>query len=291
MTKIICEDALKHPKKFWSFVNGNLKEDANQISLREDDTLVTDPQKLASIFADIFSRISVDKTPQGSSYHMDPPITSSYAHEVISQSDIYKAIMKLPLKFSTGIDGIPAFILKGCGDILLASLEHIFNLSIQSNCFPNMWKEAMVVPIYKKGSACDSRNYRPISLLCVLAKLFDMIMHSYLQRWFRAFPNDCQHGFVIGRSVDTNLVSFMDFVSPVVETRGQVDVIYLDLAKAFDRVSHGFLLDKLSILGLSGNLLGWLRSYLSNRTNVLKCNGVLSRVKYPVTCGVPQGSS
>lgn len=178
--------------------------------------------------------------------------------------------MKLPLKFSTGIDGIPAFIIKGCGDILLPVLVHFFNLSLRSHVFPDLWKQVVVVPVYKSGPAIDSKNYRPISLLCLLAKIFDSIMHSH---------------------VDSKLTSVMDFVVPVFEGRGQVDVLYLDLAKAFDRLSHGYLFDKLEYLGLPGNIVGSLRSYLTGRSNILKCNGTVTDVKFPVSCGIPQGSS
>lgn len=293
MANRVCQDALSHPKKFWNFVNGNLKECKNLISLKIDNTMVVDSEELGKTFVEHFSKISCDDTVKGDKYVFDTSgiVTDPYYTDVITPSDIYKAIMNLPNKFSTGLDGIPTFIVKGCLDLLLPVLEYIFNLSFRSKTFPDLWKKSLVVPVYKSGASCNVKNYRPISLLCVLAKVFDRVVHQKLQLWFGTLPNDCQHGFTPGRGVESNHMAFLDFVAPEVESRGQIDVIYLDLAKAFDRVSHSFLRDKLQALGVTGDILGWIMDYLTDRINILKCNNRITSKTYAVSCGVPQGSS
>lgn len=128
--------------------------------------------------------------------------------------------------------------------------------------------------------------------------LYIVLLSSYLtwcftstcRPWFRTFLNLCQHGVTPGKNVETNLAAFMDYVVPEFENRGQVNVAYLDLSKAFDPVSYAFLLDKMRVLGVDGLMLGMFRAYLSSRINIIKCKGVLTPVQYNVNCGVPQGS-
>lgn len=114
-------------------------------------------------------------------------------------------------KISTGIEGIPTFIIKGCCAIFAPVLCHIFNLSLKQGLFPELWKFAVVVP----GDSCLASNYRPVSILCGFAKIFEKVVHKRVVVYLYTVISDEQHGFLRGRSVESNLWSFLSYTPPV----------------------------------------------------------------------------
>lgn len=121
-------------------------------------------------------------------------------------------------------------------------LNRIFNLSLKSGVFPSSWKMSVVIPVHKSGDVCNVNNYRPISLLCAFSKVFEMVIHTRVSYYFRRKFSSAQHGFLKGRSVETNLCSFLGYSVPIVLSRCQVDTVYFDMTKAFDKVNHDLLL-------------------------------------------------
>ena len=199
------------------------------------------------------------------------------------------AIKELKPKLSTGIDGIPIFIIKGCCSIFAPVLMHIFNLSLTQGYFPELWKFSAVVPIFKSGDSTLVNNYRPVSLLCGFAKVFEKVVHKRIYFYLSPMISEVQHGFLKGRSVESNLCSFLNFVAPIVSSRGQVDAIYFDMSKAFDRVNHDLLLQKLALHGFSPHVCAWFSSYLSGRRNSVRVDDSYSD-EFVSLSGVPQGS-
>ena len=131
-------------------------------------------------------------------------------------------------------------------------------------------------------------NYRPIATESSLTKLLDKLVTKELTFSFKTIFDNNQHGFRKGRSVETNLLCFYNFLVNSMESGIQTDVIYTDFSKAFDSVNHSVLIAKLKIYGITDQLLTWLSSYLANRFQQVKINGFLSN-KIPVPSGVPQG--
>ena len=152
---------------------------------------------------------------------------------------------------------------------------------------------AIITPIYKGSGKSEPANYRPIALTNNLMKIFERVLRKAILKHLElnTLLNTTQHGFTKGRSTISQLLTYYDSILTMLEEKGdtKVDVIYLDFAKAFDKVDHTILLAKLTKLGIRGKLLNWLKLFLTNRKQRVKVNGHLSSAQ-PVKSGVPQGS-
>ena len=155
--------------------------------------------------------------------------------------------------------------------------------------FPQEWKIANIVPVYKKGDKEYVENYRPISLLCIVSKVFERCVLNNIREHIYQEIKTSQHGFTRGKSCVTNLLEVLDYIGSVLDTGGQIDTVYLDMSKAFDIVNHKSLLLKLQSIGIGGSLLHRFQSYPANREQRVTVHGFTS-TNLPVTSGVPQGS-
>ena len=153
------------------------------------------------------------------------------------------------------------------------------------------WRKAVITAIYKKGMKSLTENYRPISITSVVSKLMESIVRDTIMAHMMKnnLITDNQHGFVAGRNCITQLLVCLDDWTRVMESSEEFDVIYTDFSKAFDSVAHERLLVKLQNNGIKGDLLQWIRSFLSGRPQCVNVNGILSDWK-DIISGVPQGS-
>lgn len=281
-------DLVKNPKKFWRYAKSRLgKNIESEIVLNQH----SDSAKgMSELFADHFASVYINNNNCSSSIlpHSDV-FGDSLGSVVVDEECVRLCIKKMKPTLSAGHDGIPAAIVKAYHELLTPILCTIFNNSLTSGIFPDDWKLAVVVPVLKSGNSGDVLNYRPISLLSSFSKLFEMVIHQFLSFKFRSIVIPNQHGFMSGRSTSTNLVSFMSAASEVVCNRGQLDVFYFDLSKAFDVVNHNILLYKLSSYGVCGSVYNLLKSYLSDRQAYVRVNNTTSSL-YKASSGVPQGS-
>jgi len=192
---------------------------------------------------------------------------------------------------ASGPDQINSQVLKQIASEIAGPLQNLFNCSISSGRVPRSWKEAIVCAIHKKSDPQDVGNYRPISLLSVLSKCLERILHKYIFNHLRAtdFITPFQSGFIPKDSTVNQLVSVYHSFCKALDEGKEVRAVFCDISKAFDRVWHEGLIHKLRLSGISGNLLSWLKDYLHERTQCVVISGCQSD-PLPINAGVPQGS-
>ena len=157
--------------------------------------------------------------------------------------------------------------------------------------FPRELKVANVIPLYKADDPLLVNNYRPVSLLCVISKVFEKVMYTRLKEYLKNFKILASNQFDF-RKLHSSYMALMTSMGKLIaslEKREHVIGIFLDFSKAFDTVDHSILLRTLSHYGVRGNALNWFESYLSGRPQYVTYNGVSSQNK-SISCGVPQGS-
>ena len=174
---------------------------------------------------------------------------------------------------------------------LALPLTIFFNFTLSRGNIPTDWKVANVVPIFKSGKNNLADNYRPISLTSVVVKTLERLIHKHIMKYLIDFQllNDNQHGFRPSRSCVTQLLQLVHEWLQALDKLGSIDAVFLDFAKAFDKVSHAHLLYKLECYGIKGQILTWLRDFLTSRKQRVVIEGQASDW-LNVTSGVPQGS-
>lgn len=203
---------------------------------------------------------------------------------------IKTALSDANLNTAPGVDEIPLYFWKEMLPLVGEQLSVLFTKFINESYVPDIWKASNVVPIFKgKGDVSDPSNYRPISLTPTLSRLFERVMRNLIMTDLKSRLSDSQHGFRSNRSTVTNLLIAYDFVSNQVDRRKAVDVIYLDMSKAFDKVDHLLLLRKMLKMGLDPTIVAFVREFLRGRTQKVQIGLTHSGVT-KVTSGVPQGT-
>ena len=274
-------------KKFWAHVKYQSNSCRIPNCVTYSDQVRFHPKEQAELFNTFF----FNQFSEPSSYDID----ISYVNDSNFDIDFdHRAVRKLLSNINSnkaqGPDGIHGKILKNCAVGLAFPLTCIFRASYNSGHIPEEWKLANVVPIFKKGDKASVENYRPISLTCLIMKVFERLVKEKLLSLTVDFLDPRQHGFLEQKSCTTNMVVFCDSLAMSLNENLLSHVVYFDFAKAFDSVNHDILLQKLKDLyNIDGTLLKFLSNYLSNRNQKVVIGSESSSV-LKVNSGVPQGS-
>nr|CAD2176174.1 unnamed protein product [Meloidogyne enterolobii] len=205
--------------------------------------------------------------------------------------DIINFIKKLPNRNGTSPDNINYKILKITLPSIAPFISEIFRISLDSGILPNIWKESLIIPLFKKGEKSNPENYRPIALTCAICRVMEMTLNKYIVQFLldnNLFSNH-QYGFIKKRSTTTQLITTLEDWYDAIMGKKNIDCIYIDFKKAFDSVPHDLLINKLYRIGIRGKILNWISSFLSNRIFRVKINNELSKPRN-IKSGVPQGS-
>ena len=208
-----------------------------------------------------------------------------------SKDEIENLIDKLKLGKACGPDGINASFIKHGKTAISEILTKLINECINVGFFPDCLKRALVVPIHKKDDKDIPNNYRPISLLPCISKLFEKVIYKRIVDFCKSqkIISEKQFGFRNKHSTQNALTHLTDLIAEKMDNSETSIVVFLDLAKAFETVNHKILLEKLEHYGIRGIPLELMKSYLSGRKQSVKCGNHFS-VYMDIECGVPQGS-
>lgn len=292
------EDSIRvSPKFFWSFLKN--KRGGNSMLpevMTDGDTCTSNGTRICELFCHCFSKAYLTDSDAWNKNNFNKtsitnfPFSSiSFSEISFSKTEILKLMETLDIYKGSGPDNIPPVFIVKCANNLVIPLHFIYNKSLETGIFPTIWKLSKVVPVYKEGAKDVVGNYRPISILSIFAKLFEALLNPILQGYLSKFLTNHQFGFRKYRSTCSNLVTYVESVSAAVDNGKEVHAIYTDFSKAFDRVDHKILLQKLSLYGITGPLLKWIASYLSKRKFYVVVNNYQS-THCEVLSGVPQGS-
>ena len=289
-------------RKVWIGIKGiiNIKtKDQNSPNCIEvNNELITDNNKIPDEFNNYFSTVAdnilkENKTPILKTFdkYLKNKNESTFVFEHCTPNEVFLLIAELNCSKGTGPNGIPTEILKMINFAISIPLSKIFNLCIQTGVHPEKLKLAHVIPIFKKGCRLHVSNYRPISLLSNINKIFEKIMHKRIYSFMEKFEllYDLQFGFRSNYSTSHALIHMTEAIRSALDSGLVTCGIFIDLQKAFDTVNHDILLKKLDHYGFRGVVLDWFRSYLTGRTQKVVINGFESKSK-TLHHGVPQGS-
>jgi Reverse transcriptase (RNA-dependent DNA polymerase)/Endonuclease-reverse transcriptase len=288
-------------KAAWRLINDGISAGGQfftPIQLLQDGVCVEEAQGVAEILNDKFvvplpENVHYDS---GSISHLR--LAESMFLTPVGEQEILHFVKQMPAKKSCGVDGVPMFLVKKIASFIAAPLADIFSASFAQGVYPDCFKQAVVVPIFKKGNRQDSSNYRPISNLPTFSKILENCFLVRVADFFhdkKLLPSS-QHGFLKGRGTQTALFEFMRNLFQNLEKRQRVLTIFYDLSNAFGKICPSIVIEKFELLGVRGLAGAWLSSALTGRSQCVKLQEFVGKqIKdvfssfLPVHRGTPQG--
>ncbi len=292
--KKITSDLKNNCKPFYAYLRSKriLKSCVTSLS-KPDGSLTGDNLETAEVLADAFGSVFVSE-PNG------PLLKECYNSKVkhdnindinISLDNVKIELEKIDISKSQGPDSVHPKLLKSLSgnNHFVNAVFELFEVCATSCKIPLQWKTAYVTALYKKGSRKEALNYRPVSLTCILCKIYEKLVRRHILNHIENSVSVNQHGFVERKSCLSNLLETVETMLGLLEDGAPVDVFYFDFCKAFDSVPHYRLLTKMQSMGINGKTLDVIADFLSGRTLQTSVGGSLSSPRY-VRSGVPQGS-
>ena len=288
-----------NPKHFFAYARKHQKTKSSIGPFRIDDELITEfeeiSQKLSEQYSSSFSTPDPRQdigNPNEFFDCKDDPNKTLLTDFIFTKEMIVKEIGNIKSDSAPGPDHFPVKLLQECAEELSEPLYLLWRHSLDVGDIAPMFKNAVICPIQKSNSQrCHPKSYRPVSLTSHVIKVFERVMRSALVKHLEnnnLLPKN-QHGFISGRSTLSQLLHQIEQLIRAWEEGNATDTIYLDFAKAFDKVDHNILCQKLKRLGITGKVGIWIKEFLTNRYQRVAANGVLS-MPAPVISGVPQGT-
>ena len=281
-------------KKTWTLIRETLQQKKKQELPAEfiwNDQIITDLDEIANTFNTYFINIGHSLFEQihatrSSDEYLSNRTNTIFNFTEVNEECIDRIINKMKSKSSTGYDNISNKLIKSARDVLIKPLTLLMNQIIHTGEFPKHLKIAKVEPLFKKGNQSSFTNYRPISLLPSISKIFEHVMTSQLMEYFTSKNLFClqQFGFRPGHSTELAALKLVNYIITEMDNCNIPTNIYIDLSKAFD-----ILLNKLDYYGVQGCANRLIHSYLTDRWQFVDFNGHKS-CYLPIKTGVPQGS-
>ena len=292
MEKKLAQGNDGNKRPFYAYVKRKTKsrptvgplKDGQGRTVEDDEEMA---EELNKYFSSVFTREAGGEIPEVKS----PREAKSMAEVRITEWEVKKIIGKLRKEAAAGPDDIGPRLLQELMNEVAGPLTMIFRCSLEQGIVPEDWKVANVTPIFKKGAKSSPGNYRPVSLTSVCCKIMETVLRDKMMKHLleNELISPSQHGFMSGKSCTTNLLEFLEEVTKSVDEGSPMDIVFLDFAKAFDKVPMRRLLAKVKANGIRGRTWEWIRQWLTGRKQRVVLNGKCSTWK-EVLSGVPQGS-
>lgn len=282
----------KNSKRLYGYAKSK-QGPVKTISAMKDERGVTthDGVQICEILNAYFKSVFVSEDPESDLPEFERRTQASIESATLDVQDISRRLSKLDPHKAPGVDGVHPQVLAKCHKAFAVPLAALFFKSLREGMIPSGWRLANVTPLHKKGSRLDPGNYRPVSLTSVTCKVMERIIRDTILE--HLYANDLvareQHGFVRKKACVTNLIETMDKITSSLAYKRWIDLIFLDFAKAFDKVPHRRLVMKMEAYGIKGQLLLWLSDFLKHRKQRVVMGDHTSGWE-TVTSGVPQGS-
>ena len=282
-------------KYFYQYAKKRSKLKVSIGPLEDDNALTTDPARMCELLKSHYE--SVYTSPLSGedleAVKAETTVPTEFKLEDIefTKEDFVEAAKSLRYNSAAGPDGVPAVLIKKAIKVLAEPLFLIWRESMRLGKIPKLLKKGRITPIYKGGNRAKRQNYRGVALTSHCIKLFEKIIVKRMIEYMEEYNlyNEGQHGFRAGRSCLSQLLDHYQNILESMSNGEDVDVVYLDFAKAFDKVDHCVLLEKLKRIGITGSVLKWIEDFLRNRTQQVTVEGATSSESIVVS-GVPQGS-
>ena len=260
---------------------------------KEDGSESQTPSETAEVLADFFQSVFKPEPYGPLPEECFKVIDNDYfwSKFMVHPESVAKILGALDINKAMGPDNVHPKLLSYLSEDISIVDAVVLLLSACSSekCIPEIWKTATVVALHKKGSVHNPNEYRPVSLTCIMCKVYEKLIREYILDGIEAVLSDKQHGFMRGRSCLSNLLETMDAVNDLLAEGGCADILYFDFSKAFDSVPHHRLLVKLKNFGIPDDILGIIENFLAGRSMRVKVGDEYSEIKY-ILSGVPQGS-
>ena len=283
----------ENPRFFFSYAKRSSKSKSRIGPLFDRGKKIhKDPKTMADLLQDQYASVFSDPNAEAKKIPPRQQRCDSVLSDVeFSTEDIEKAIDEINENSACGDGDIPAIVLKRCKKNLSTPILLIWKDSFHSGFIPAVYKKQYITPVHKKDSRALPENYRPVSLTSHIIKIFERILRNRIVDHLEKHRLICknQHGFCKGKSCLTQLLAHIDNILLNSLDGSDTDVIYLDYKKAFDKVDHEILIQKLKNHGAEGKLLNWLEEYLKDRPQIVVVQGEHS-YEAKVQSGVPQGT-
>lgn len=288
-------------KKNWETIRNVIpskSKDSKISMIKSDNGPLTKPKDKANELNNFFANIGpqlANNIHSNNFCNYDENDTSDSDHQFVFKNVncdyVHSQFVKLSDDKATGLDNIPAKLLKVAAPIITPVITHIINHSFTSCTFPTCWKKAKVIPIFKAGDPSEPGNYRPISILVVISKIIERAVFDQLYNYLNDnnMININQSGFRPSYSTGSALINVTEDWYNEIDKGNLIGVCMIDLKKAFDTVNHDIFLQKLKMYKIGKPCIKWFNSYLSGRTQCTAIEGTLSSFS-KITCGIPQGS-
>ena len=291
----LANNIKRDSKSFFSYVN-NKKKLVKKIGplKRPNGDVVEDNVESVNIineyFSSVFSKEGLNNIPI-SVKKFSKVISEPLCSINITDKMVLEKLEKLKINKSPGPDEIHPKLLYELRLYITKPLAKLFNLSLKYGVVPEDWRNANVTPLFKKGSKSDVKNYRPVSLTSIPCKILETIIKENINIHLDKYNliSKSQHGFLSGKSCLSNLLEFYNVTLDWLDNKNSLDIIYLDFAKAFDKVPHLRLMNKLNSYGIGGEVHKWITQWLNKRKQRVVVNNCFSEWKL-VCSGVSQGS-